>query len=151
MVTPSDLRLGGYSAILNDPPNWNIKLYSNLDLVGSSRRTKGFLRNVINSTCDKLYYSISQSPGTHKKINQGFASSKYNSEKNRAAQARGEKAKVAIRKPNLFQIVKGVTAVPGAVQSAVQQAQPHVHRENTQGLYRSERLLSLHGCQYGLN
>ncbi len=32
--------------------------------------------------------------GTHKKSNQGFASSKYTPEKKRAAQSRGGKAKV---------------------------------------------------------
>jgi general stress protein YciG len=32
--------------------------------------------------------------GTHKKSNQGFASSKYNAEKRRAAQSRGGQAKV---------------------------------------------------------
>jgi len=35
-----------------------------------------------------------QGSGTHKKSNQGFASSKYPSEKRRAAQSRGGKAKV---------------------------------------------------------
>ena len=36
-----------------------------------------------------------QGSGTHKKSNQGFASSKYHAEKKRAAQSRGGKAKVA--------------------------------------------------------
>lgn len=36
-----------------------------------------------------------QGSGAHKKSNQGFASSKYNPEKKRAAQSRGGKAKVA--------------------------------------------------------
>ena len=36
-----------------------------------------------------------QGSGTHKKSNQGFASSKYPSEKRRAAQRRGGQAKVA--------------------------------------------------------
>ncbi len=37
---------------------------------------------------------MSQGAGEHKKSNQGFASSKYDQEKKRAAQSQGGKAKV---------------------------------------------------------
>lgn len=38
---------------------------------------------------------MAQGSGSHKKSNQGFASSKYSPDKKRAAQARGGKAQVA--------------------------------------------------------
>ena len=37
---------------------------------------------------------MTQGSGQHKKSNQGFASSKYNADKKRAAQSRGGKAQV---------------------------------------------------------